>query len=83
MRTISDTFLTVMQRKSVSTFLLVKIGPNKDGITYRYTTLPYDYTYEGELYLHDNGLMSLDPRECPIFWTEKHTALRLQTLNFC
>ena len=61
MRTISDTFLTVMQRKSVSTFLLVKIGPNKDGITYRYTTLPYDYTYEGELYLHDNGLMSLDP----------------------
>jgi len=61
MRKLSATLQELMSRNVTSGFFLVKLGPNKEGTAFRYTSLPYDFTYDGEVYYSNNGLSSLDP----------------------
>jgi hypothetical protein len=68
MRTLSTTLKAIFNRPVLYSFMLVKIGPNKDGHRFQYTSLPFDFHYsndylggDGLVYVNSNGLQSVDP----------------------
>jgi len=61
MRTITAAQLDLLTRNDVQPFLLISIGPNLNTDYLRYTSLPYDFTYESNLYLCDSNIVNLDP----------------------
>lgn len=61
MRLHSPVIEELISRDATCPFLLVKLGPNKDGITFRYTTFTEGLMYNGEWYSADNGLSYVDP----------------------
>jgi len=60
MKTISDNLKALLARDDIQPFLLIEIGPS--GVQYfRYTTLPYNLTFEAEVYTSQNNLANMDP----------------------
>ena len=52
-----------IQSNNIESFLLLRIGPNPEALTYCYTTLPYDYinSQDGYTYSKENRMVGIDP----------------------
>ena len=50
-----------MEDPSFASFMLVEIGPNLSAEYLRYTSLPFDTTYEAQPYLAGQGLLATTP----------------------
>ena len=61
MKDISATLKSLLTRDDIEPFILLEIGPNQSAQFFRYTTLPYDITFETNTYSSSNGLANLDP----------------------
>ena len=61
MKNVSTIMLDLMSRNDLGNHVFIEIGPNLSSQYFRYTTLPWDFSYGGETFLTVNGLMGLDP----------------------
>jgi hypothetical protein len=60
MKRLSAALKTLMNQDVMVPFLLIKIGPDTASNQLTYTTLPYDYTHNGDIYLADHPIVGLD-----------------------
>jgi len=61
MKNISAAIQAQIDSDNTEPFLLFSIGPNYRGDYLAYTTLPYEYTYDGIYYDCENRIISIDP----------------------
>ena len=61
MKDVPDDIRTLHSMTDVrSEFYLFKLGPNVNSVELKYTTLPYDHTFDNELYISNNGIVGID-----------------------
>jgi len=60
MKDYSDALKALFVNSGAARFVLVKIGPNLTPITLYYTSLAYDHDYEGDTYMTNNSLLSVE-----------------------
>jgi len=59
-KTLPDNIATLMSNDTVVSFLLITLGPDSDANVYRFTTLPYDYTKDGDVFI-SGYIQAIDP----------------------